>query len=660
MPIYKRLRIISLNSKIMKKIITLLVALGMVFTLAVPIAEAQQSPTTTSGQPTLSQLQAQINALLSLITQLQAQLAQSGGASPSGFIFTSDLTIGSTGNEVVQLQQFLVSRGFLTMPPGVAFGYFGSLTQTAVARFQAAEGISPTAGYFGPITRTRVNAIITAGSGTTPPPQGGITTPGVEGTMSVTASNAGLRSTVYEGDSRVPVLGLRISARQSDIAVQRVRLNLGDSSRVYNRILSRVYVTEGSNVLASVDLNSGTVVREGDSYFVALTGFNYIVPKDSDRTLVVSADVRSTVDSTDRNTPFTISLSDNGVRGIDGAGIDHYSPSVGSSIARSITAQASLAQTSTLRVSLNNNTPKRQEVVADQGVNNNELDRLTLLTFDLRAERDDITLTDLRVDLQKSGAGTANASSTVYLYEGSTEIDNAAISGTSATFRNLSYTIPQGSTKTLSVRTDIRNADANVANFTASIPANGIVAENTLGDTLGGSAISGSATGYEIGVRNVGSNISLVSKSVTTSGVPQRSDETSVLTATFNVRIRAVGSDLVLGTPASSTPAFGSDSFAIYRNGVVDSSMEADAISFSVPSGANTSGLSNGFRVSEGSEVTIPVTVQLRGRVSGSAITSGLYAIGLEEINWIANNIPQEVNFMAGDPDWRTTDVSFP
>jgi peptidoglycan hydrolase-like protein with peptidoglycan-binding domain len=69
--------------------------------------------------------------------------------------FTRDLTIGSQGTDVTALQKFLISLSYL----GSAYntGYFGSLTQRALIKFQAANGISPAVGYFGPKTRAEVN-----------------------------------------------------------------------------------------------------------------------------------------------------------------------------------------------------------------------------------------------------------------------------------------------------------------------------------------------------------------------------------------------------------------------------------------------------------------------------------------------------------------------
>jgi peptidoglycan hydrolase-like protein with peptidoglycan-binding domain len=90
--------------------------------------------------------------------------------SPAGAAYLRDLTVGSTGADVVELQTFLVSRGFLVMPAGVPMGYFGPITRDALARYQASVGISPAVGYFGSITRANLN--LASGPGTAPLPSG--------------------------------------------------------------------------------------------------------------------------------------------------------------------------------------------------------------------------------------------------------------------------------------------------------------------------------------------------------------------------------------------------------------------------------------------------------------------------------------------------------
>lgn len=73
------------------------------------------------------------------------------------YVFTKDLTMGSTGPDVVALQKYLVKVGLMVMPQGVSYGFFGEITRGAVARYQMKYGISPTAGYFGPKTRDHLN-----------------------------------------------------------------------------------------------------------------------------------------------------------------------------------------------------------------------------------------------------------------------------------------------------------------------------------------------------------------------------------------------------------------------------------------------------------------------------------------------------------------------
>lgn len=629
-----------------------------------------------AGAQTTAELTAQINAMLATIAQLQAQLAAKGGVSTGASVmFTSDLTIGSTGSEVTALQQWLVTKGYLVMPAGAAYGYFGNLTKMALAKYQAEAGISPAAGYFGPMTRAKVNAMAgtttggTTTGGTTTGGSTGISTPGVEGTLTATASSAGIASTAYEGDSMVAILGAKLEAKTSDIAVQRVKLDLGTATTIYNKIYSKVYVTDGSNVLASVDLNSSNVVKEGSRYYVTITGFNMIVPKNTTKSLVIKADVRPSIDSTDLSSNYTVRFAANGIRGVDGAGIDQYSPANATDITKDMNIDADLTDSATLKLSLNTSSPKKADVVAASGSNEDELDKLTTLVFDVKAEKDEVTINDLFIEVAKTGSGAANASSTVYLYDGSTEIDNASVTSGIAYFSDVDYVVPKDTTKTLTVKVDVRSANATVANFVTTASSTGVVAENRIGDSLSASEISGTAVGYQQGVRNVGPEVTLVSKSIVASGAPQGGSSnnlsTSTLSATFTIRVKAVGGDLMFGTAASGTPMFASSttSFKVYRNGAYDGTLSSSATStsFTTPSGVTTSGLTNSFTLSEGNSVDIPVTFQILGRnTAGAALTSGLYSVGFEGLQYKANGGSYTTSFMAGEADWRTGDVSFP
>ncbi len=107
-------------------------------------------------------LQAQIAQLQALIAQLQG-----GGEQQSQcYRFNNNLSIGSTGADVTELQKVLVAKGYLVMPTGVAYGSFDLLVQVAVSKWQVAAGISPATGYVGPVSRAALNSCPTTTTGT--------------------------------------------------------------------------------------------------------------------------------------------------------------------------------------------------------------------------------------------------------------------------------------------------------------------------------------------------------------------------------------------------------------------------------------------------------------------------------------------------------------
>jgi len=71
------------------------------------------------------------------------------------YVFTKDLGVGVTSNEVKQLQRVLRTLGYFTFPSNT--GYFGTVTETSVKNFQKKMGITPV-GRLGIETRRKLNA----------------------------------------------------------------------------------------------------------------------------------------------------------------------------------------------------------------------------------------------------------------------------------------------------------------------------------------------------------------------------------------------------------------------------------------------------------------------------------------------------------------------
>ena len=128
------------------------------------------------GAATVSDIELRIASLLSELQILQTELQnlKSGEAavsvvevqtSPSATFFTTTLGKGSEGSDVTKLQQYLAKDGTL-YPEGLITGYYGSLTEAAVKRFQqkhniVSSGTPLSTGYgtVGPKTRTTLNSL---------------------------------------------------------------------------------------------------------------------------------------------------------------------------------------------------------------------------------------------------------------------------------------------------------------------------------------------------------------------------------------------------------------------------------------------------------------------------------------------------------------------
>jgi len=120
--------------------------------------EASAEEETDSTEKTSNEQQ--IADLLAQVQILQNQLSQLSGPT-SSCTFTGDMTIGSTGTEVTCLQKYLQGMGYFTFANG-ATGYFGLVTQQAVAKWQTASDVNPASGYFGPISQAKYVELVSS------------------------------------------------------------------------------------------------------------------------------------------------------------------------------------------------------------------------------------------------------------------------------------------------------------------------------------------------------------------------------------------------------------------------------------------------------------------------------------------------------------------
>lgn len=187
---------------------TIALALGISFTFA-----------TTAKADAVSDLQAQVQALLAQITSLQGGATTGGSMSASCHTFTRNHQVGDKGGEVMWIQQFLNGHGAVVAASGAGSAgmetsSFGGLTKAAVAKFQAANGIAPAAGYWGPLTRAKANALCAGSTGTTGGTTGGTVTPTGPG-LSVSAGVQPANSLAPKGAMRVPFTSFTLTNNSS-------------------------------------------------------------------------------------------------------------------------------------------------------------------------------------------------------------------------------------------------------------------------------------------------------------------------------------------------------------------------------------------------------------------------------------------------------------
>lgn len=302
-----------------KKILSSILALAFVLGAAAPASAA-----------TVAELQA-------LIAQLQAQIAAlTGGQYAGSYTYSKDLTIGSTGADVVALQSALESKGFLVIPVGVSKGYFGPLTQRALASYQASVGISPAAGYFGPITRAHFNSmvVIPGNGGGTGNNDGGSTTDtlkGGEASLEDYNLKKGNDSDVSEGDEG-EVAVIEFDVEDGDVKIERLDLTFefmgttGEDKpwKAFDRITLR---DEDGDKIASEDVSDEDDWLDEDEPFVfRFSGLKYVVREGDKAEISVEIEAAGSVDDADTNgaNDWKVYVDDDSIRAIDAEGIYQY------------------------------------------------------------------------------------------------------------------------------------------------------------------------------------------------------------------------------------------------------------------------------------------------------------------------------------------------
>ncbi|MDQ5950574.1 MAG: Peptidoglycan-binding protein [Patescibacteria group bacterium] len=635
--------------------------------------------------------------LASQIAALQAQLAAlSGGTtttttSSSSYSFTRDLTIGSTGADVTALQSWLISKGF-SIPAG-ATGYFGGQTQAAVSAYQAARGISPTAGYFGPTTRARVAS--EGGSTTTTTTDGGTTTTttttsdldGTDGTISdINQLSQYSSEEVGEGEEEVKVLGFEVEAsNDGDIALKSIKLrfdptgNVAADSDHLDDYISGVKVWFGDKEIGSADVDDFNEESSNDTYTKTITLSNAVVRSDDTEKFYVTVDAVNSFDSSDIDSDsWTVAIDS--LRFEDGSGVVTTETSAidtaidwdstGDGVAISFVDFSTSADIE-LKLSKSSDSPDEQVVSVDDTDNT---DDVVLLKGKIKLEgTSDVTIDEFPVMFTTVGGATVSAvtgSATLKIgdeeYSESVSITGAT-TGT-VTFDNMDFVIEAGDTVEFEVLADINDIETGTFDEGDTLKAEvtalaryDIDVEDEEGDQLTDSTEkTGTSLGDAQTFRTSGLDYSVSTKkaeSVFNLDTTATDDEAKY---TFEIKVSAfddvsyIKLDSARGTTTS--PTAGVNYVIEGSDGVATTSSTVSAtVEFAGGDGEETSG--GYLRLEDGEEATLRVILNWNpAHVLG---TSASYRARVDAINFNDTEAaPDTVQTLRPETDYRTGFIS--
>lgn len=437
-----------------KRILTLVVAAAFIFALV---------GVSTAKAATIEELQA-------LIAQLQAQIAAlSGGSSTAAGEITKDLTIGSRGDQVEILQKYLEDEGYLVMPAGVAYGYFGALTKSAVAKWQADNGVTPAAGYFGPKSRAMyatLNPVTPVGDDDDDADDVADLDGGAGSISDVDYISKLSNEEVGEGDSDVEVAGLTLEADNgSDIELVAVNLNFtqGNANRDFEKYADEVSVWFEGEEIARLDADEFT---DDDLFDKTVTlDRGAIIRAGETGDLVVAVSGVSNLDSTDEGETWTLEFES--VRFRDGLGAvitDSSTGDINDGAGRTFSFEG-FATAANLELKVTRGSAAINDTRIIMVHDTQDTDNVEILSFKIEAEgNSDLDIDDMSVDFTSVGAGVGEIINTAKLVVdgdviGSESVASSTATTTTVTFDNIDLTVEAGDTIEVIVEVDINDID---------------------------------------------------------------------------------------------------------------------------------------------------------------------------------------------------------
>ncbi len=568
-------------------------------------------------------------ALLIAVSAVVPAVTVSAQTTPAASCYTyvRDLTVGSTGADVAALQTFLVTKGHLAMPAGVPKGYFGALTQSSLAKYQAAKGIVPAVGYFGPLTRTKVASDCQV----TPPTGGGNGNSnddlsGGEASLEQFQLNGGNDSSVEENGS-AEVAEIEFDVEDGDINIDRIDLRLvansGNEEKDPWDTFESVRLLVDGDEIAEADLTDKRDYLNSRQGTFRLSGIDHIVREGETANIVVELTAQNSVDGADTDTAeWTINVLNNGIRATDAEGIQQYIGDTSETVTFDINVEGEGEE---LNVRTSSEDPNSATLQVED---DKKSDMHTIFVFDLESEEADIEIDSIQVDLDSS-VTVANLISDLVLEIDGEEFDDWSFVGTGTSTRTVQfdidgdYVLDADSEVSVALKAEFKAANGSNYNSGATIRAS-INDGNVEGEGADDIVSEGSANGDTHTLATQGVTVSTDGKESDTIG-----ENDTIGKYTFTVNLESFEEDSFVELTAERGTTENNNGFNVVILDGNNNVVTTGVASFSVS--ANEDEDSNGFvEVSEGGSVEFEVTVFFDAETAGS-YKAQLYSVNFND-----------------------------
>lgn len=609
------------------------VATAMLFTLSYTPAKAA----------TADELQAQIDALLAQIATLQGG---SSSSSSSCAQFTMDLTMGASGAEVTALQNFLIGKGH-AIAAG-ATGYFGGQTQAALSAFQSANGISPAAGYFGPVTRAKVNGMCTTSDDSddedtdedSDDEDSSDEELSGEASLNDVTMNDGDDTDLEEGQEDAPIAEMEVEFADGDASISRIDvafIGSGTEQDPWDTFEDVSLWVDGEEVARMTADDEDEYLDEDDGS-LRFTGLDIVAMEDEPLDIVIGVTVQSSVDG----------VSDGEAWRVDADAIRYFDAD---DVASTDTTTGDLGDTGVsfdieeeggedeIIVKTATDDPESTTLVVQDNENS---DWLTVFAFDLDTDdsTNDITVNELQTALVVSSSTNSTFVNDVQLVVDGETFDDYTTSADAATRAYIfdidgDLVIDAGERVTVEVQVEFKQLATGNEGVTIYGTASSTHIDAEGADDLAGSQLSGTVTGETHSIRTGGLLVEFDSAAETKTFTADDSGEKDNVKYSVTFDVTALEDDTYLDRTVTrdDATAGGAAGDGFMWATTSDSTTGTTTVAATI-SAADTDSQDTAtqYFIAEGETRTFTLAVTLEAGIDGTA------AVKLTAINWTTNS----------------------